>query len=83
MHAVRIRRKIESDTLTLPELKPFVGKTVEIVVEEVLPPGVVPGSGDWDVAAQAARELRETGYDFDAWREQREFDSECGGDAGS
>ncbi|MEX0718873.1 MAG: hypothetical protein WD066_19930 [Planctomycetaceae bacterium] len=37
MNAVRILRKLESDTLTLPELKPFVGKTVEIVVQEADP----------------------------------------------
>ena len=27
---VRIRRKLESDTLSLPELRPLIGKTVEI-----------------------------------------------------
>jgi hypothetical protein len=34
MDAVRLRRKLESDTLHLPELKPLVGKTVEIIVRE-------------------------------------------------
>jgi hypothetical protein len=34
MTAVRICRKLESETLHLPELKPFIGKTVEITVEE-------------------------------------------------
>jgi len=28
----------------------------------------------WAAAARAAQELRESGYDFDAWREQREYD---------
>ncbi len=28
----------------------------------------------WAAAAQAAQELRESGYDFDAWRQQREYD---------
>jgi len=28
----------------------------------------------WAVAAQAATELRESSYDFDAWREQRAYD---------
>lgn len=36
--------------------------------------GIRPGSGDWTAAASAARELRESGYDFDAWRQQREHD---------
>src|SRR5713101_7842387 len=34
MSALRIRRKLESETLYLPELKPLVGKNVEIIVEE-------------------------------------------------
>jgi hypothetical protein len=78
MSLVRIRRKLESDTLHLPELKPLIGQEVEIVVRQAEEPGVVPGTGDWDAAAAAARELRETGYDFDAWREQREYDRQHG-----
>jgi hypothetical protein len=31
MDAVRIRRKLESETLHLPELKPLIGKNVEII----------------------------------------------------
>ena len=34
MSAIRIRTRIDSDTLTLPELRPFIGRTVEIVIEE-------------------------------------------------
>ncbi len=34
MTTVRIRRKLESETLHLPELKPLIGKNVEIIVEE-------------------------------------------------
>ena len=37
MSALRIRRKLESETLYLPELKPLIGKNVEIVVEEKNP----------------------------------------------
>lgn len=33
MPAIRIRKMIESDTVTLPELKPFIGNTVEIAIE--------------------------------------------------
>jgi len=36
MNAVRIRRRLESDTLHLPELKPLIGKNVEIIVQEKL-----------------------------------------------
>lgn len=34
MNAIRIRTKLESETLTLPELRPLVGKSVEIIVRE-------------------------------------------------
>jgi len=74
MNAVRIRRKLDSDTLHLPELKPLIGKNVEIIVLEEQAPAVRPGTGDWEAAAQAAKELCESGYDFDAWRELREYD---------
>jgi hypothetical protein len=75
MNAIRIRKKIESETLCLPELKPLVGRTVEILVlEEEGCSNIRPGTGDWEAAEKAAQELRETGYEFDAWRAQREFD---------
>ena len=45
MSAIRIRRTLDSDTLHLPELRPLIGRTVEIVVEEA------PA----DPAAEAAR----------------------------
>ena len=37
MPAIRIRQKLSSETLTLPQLRPFVGKEVEIVVSDVSP----------------------------------------------
>jgi hypothetical protein len=37
VNAIRIRTKIDSETLHLPELKPFVGRVVEIVVVELAP----------------------------------------------
>lgn len=75
MNAIRIRKTIDSETLYLPQLRPFVGRTVDIIVtEEVRASFIRPGTGDWTAAAKAAQELRESGYDFDAWREQREYD---------
>lgn len=71
MNAVRIRRTLESDTLHLPELKTLIGKTVEIIVLEEPVPAITPGTGDWDAAMKAARELED--YDFDAFRKQREY----------
>ncbi|HKI30747.1 MAG TPA: hypothetical protein VKA46_02560 [Gemmataceae bacterium] len=34
MNAIRIRKKLDSDTLHLPELQSLVGKTVEIIILE-------------------------------------------------
>jgi hypothetical protein len=72
MTTIHVRRRIESETLHLPELKPLIGKTVEILVVEELSPLVKPGTGDWAALEEAARNLE--GYDFDAWRDQRDDD---------
>jgi hypothetical protein len=74
LNSVRIRRKLESETLHLPELKPLIGKNVEIIVQEEQKSTILAGTGDWEAAARAAQELRDTGYDFDACRQQREYD---------
>jgi hypothetical protein len=75
LNAIRIRKTIEAETLDLPELRPFLGRTVEIIVLDLeTSPMIKPGTGDWAAADEAARELRESGYDFDAWRRQREYD---------
>lgn len=34
MQAIRITQKLESDTLYLPQLRPWLGKDVDIVVQE-------------------------------------------------
>jgi hypothetical protein len=72
MNALRIRRKLESDTLHLPELQPLIGKNVEIIVLEETGSSILPGTGDWDTAMEAVAELED--YDFDAYRRQREVD---------
>lgn len=39
MNALRIRKTIESETITMPELRPLIGRNVEfIVLEETAPP---------------------------------------------
>jgi hypothetical protein len=74
MNALRIRRKLESATLHLPELQPLIGKNVEIIVLEETGSTILPGTGDWDAAMKAVAELED--YDFDAYRRQREYDLE-------
>ncbi len=126
MEPIRIRTKVESDTLRLPQLNPLIGRTVEITIEEAPAPAVAEAfyaavgripetEAEWDsrqetlktwrtdprfesywpvidhmlatdfasarrwaAAAEAIRGL--TDYDFEAWREQREFDRLHAGD---
>ena len=35
-------------------------------------PAITPGTGDWSALEAVANELE--GYDFDAWRKERDFD---------
>lgn len=77
MEAIRIRRKLDSETLHLPELRPLMGKEVEIIVHsaERADSEMTPAMrADWPAVLAALEELRETGYDFEAWREQRDYD---------
>lgn len=39
MQAIRLRQRLNSETLTLPQLRPFVGKDVEIVISDMTPAG--------------------------------------------
>ncbi len=74
MSTLRIRRQIDSATLTLPELQPFLGKTVEIIVRDKNDATISAGTGNWNALKEAAANLAE--YDFDAWRIQRELDQQ-------
>lgn len=69
---VRIRRKLDSETLCLPELRPLIGKIVEITIQEETTPDVKLGGGDWDATMNAARTLDD--YEFDGYQRQREYD---------
>jgi hypothetical protein len=70
MDAIRIETTLDSETLYLPQLKPFLGKNVEIVVQEVDALRVLPATQDLPAMQAAAEELEN--YDFDAWSEARE-----------
>ena len=70
MNAIRIETMLASETLYLPQLKPLVGKNVEIIVKERAFPLVTPATSD--SAAVEAAVLGLEHYDFDAWRESRE-----------
>jgi hypothetical protein len=47
MTAIRIETTIDSDTLHLSQLKPLVGKSVEITVREMPQRAERPGRGTW------------------------------------
>ena len=53
MHAIRIRKKLESETVSLAELKPLIGQTVEIVVWPEVTEEAAPVGECWDVAIEA------------------------------
>jgi hypothetical protein len=72
MSAIRIETTIDSDTLYLPQLKPLLGKSVEIIVREKGAPVVVPAARDWAAVEAAVRGLED--YDFDAYRAAREIE---------
>ena len=77
MNAIRIHRKLDSETLHLPELRPLIGREVEIIVLDERAPNVqfTPGTGDWDAALRAVKELiANDGFDFEAVRLQNECD---------
>jgi hypothetical protein len=66
---IRIHRTLDSDTLHLPELKPLIGKAVEITVTEAAGEAIAK---DWSALENAAREL--TDYDFDLVEDYRTSD---------
>ncbi len=70
MSVIRIHRRIDSETLHLPELRPLIGKAVEIVVtEEPTPPTAT--EKDWEAFfAEAGTDL----VDPEVYKQYREFD---------
>lgn len=74
MSAIRIRKTIDSETLTLPELKPFIGRTVEIAIEEPTPADVKKEF--WDFASimpTTEDEFNARQEGFKRWRSDARF----------
>jgi hypothetical protein len=59
MNAIRIRKQLTSQTLELPEVAPFVGKAVEILVIE-------EGENLDQVPNSAVRFALDDGFDLDS-----------------
>jgi hypothetical protein len=62
---IRIRTHLESETLSFPELKQFIGKNVEIIVEECVPAPKKDRSAFFEAA-------KDVPIDLDAVKELRE-----------
>jgi hypothetical protein len=73
MTAIRIRRTLDSDTLHLPELRPLIGKAVEIIVLAESPAEAAPPDKDWSaLEAIAGKDL----IDPELIEQYRAFDRE-------
>ena len=70
MSTIRIHRRLDSETLHLPELQPLIGKTVEITVREEPPPRPA-SSEEWE-AFFAVGGL--DSIDPELYKRYREFD---------
>ena len=81
MNAIRIRKRIDSETLHLPELKEMIGKEVEIIVleeaaapsDEAPEPSPAPKTTPYDKFFELAGKID---LDWDAYKRQRAFDLE-------
>lgn len=58
MATIRIKKRLDSETLVLPELRPLVGKTVEIRVREQSD-SPIDDMIDWEYHAQLEAEMAE------------------------
>jgi hypothetical protein len=69
MTEIHLTRDLHSDTLQLPELRPLIGKKVEIIVRDLSQPSAT--AEPWDaLAALAGQDL----VDSDAYQRLRAFD---------
>jgi hypothetical protein len=66
MAAIRLITRIENDTLRIPELSSWIGKEVEIVINEKVPEGIDPAwetffkyAGKVDIDEEAFWKMRE------------------------
>jgi hypothetical protein len=78
MDAIHVHQKLDSDTLYLPQVRPLIGKNVEIIVREQSDaPAPVKGRHPRrDVWEAALANLRGLDIDWDAYSRQRELDQQ-------
>jgi hypothetical protein len=77
MEAIRINTTLNSDTLYLPQVRPLIGKSVEIIVREEAGTDDQRQNGQYpqrDAWKAALASLAGLDIDWDAYRRQRELD---------
>lgn len=74
MTTIHIHRRIDSETLRLPELKPLIGKTVEIIIAEVTPATREEFYGEAAHVPSTPEEWAAQQEKFRAWRSDPRFE---------
>jgi len=71
MTVIQVTQQVDSDTLQLPELRPLIGKRVEITIREM--PSEETAKNGWDgLLALSGKDL----IDPEAYKELRALDKE-------
>ena len=86
MDAIRINTTLDSDTLYLPQVRPLIGKAVEIIVREDTRTGEQGQNGrspQRDAWKAALAEFSGLDIDWDAYKRQREYDVRSASDLAS
>jgi hypothetical protein len=65
LHAIRVRTRVDSDVLKIPELLPLVGRSVEVIIVED-EPGPAEGASPRKPQLGTLRGLVDIPDDFDA-----------------
>lgn len=63
MEAIKIRKRINSDTIHIPQLKKFMGKNVEIILLEIPEKNVKPKSMNKFISASGKIDIDEKAVD--------------------
>ncbi|CAN5188845.1 hypothetical protein BH09SUM1_BH09SUM1_06820 [soil metagenome] len=74
MTPVRLLRKIDSENLNLPELKPFIGREIQITLSEPDDAEKYFHAPEVDSSPEERRKLfgeAATGMDFEAYKQMR------------
>ncbi len=74
MTTIRILTKVDGEVLHLPELKPMIGKTVEVIVTEIVPASREEFYAEAAHVPQTPEEQEAQEATFRAWRADPRFE---------